>query len=292
MVRRINQHTEIIDLIYEKSAKLIYDLLNRIGVAKWKDNTEQESRLVEELADMLASTRAYADLLGRRRVLLKTQQIIKFTEAEEPNPIIPSVPFQQAIDDLVSRMPVLAKSADEVRQIYAVEHSFALAQSTSANLTERIRDELAKAIREGKPVKDASDLISKIGDWNYSYANVVYRTNLNTSYHAGQFQILKDPEIREIMPAFRYVATLDTDVRPNHRAMHNLIASVDDEIWLRLSCPLGFRCRCSLVTIDARELQRMGINPSRIPKARIPAGAYPDYPEFGKRPDWNIYGAF
>jgi hypothetical protein len=83
---------------------------------------------------------------------------------------------------------------------------------------------------------------------------------------------------------------MDGDVRPNHKAMHGVIASVDDQIWQKLSPPLGYMCRCSLITVDAIELRRRGINPERIPKARIPFGARPDSFEFGTRPDWMLYG--
>lgn len=291
MAKIINQSKELYDLIYEKSARLIYDLLNKIAIAKWKGNTEQEQALLFDLADMMASARGYADILGRRRVLLRTQRAInKFTEADSVNPIIPNIPFQEAIDDLVSRMPVLAKSAEEIKQIYTTEHSFAVIRSANLKMTERIQEAIGKAMKEGKPINTANDLIAQIGDWNYAYADTVYRTNLNTSYHAGQFQIMKSPEIREILPAFRFVAIIDGDVRPNHKAMHGIIASMDDEIWQKLSPPLGYKCRCSLVTMDAIELKQRGINPLKVPKARIPVGAFPDSFGFGRRSDMDIYG--
>jgi SPP1 gp7 family putative phage head morphogenesis protein len=290
MTKKISQTDELVGLIYDKSARIIFDLLNQIAVAKWEENAEKENALLEELSSLIASTRGYADMLGRRRVLLRLRKKTKFTIPDEPNPIIPRIPFQEAIDDLVSRLPALAQSAEEVRQIYSVEHSFALARSASLSLTKHVQKAIADAMQEGKPVSKASDLIARIGDWNYAYASTVYRTNLNTSYHAGQFRIMKDPEVREIVPAFKYVATLDADVRPNHRAMHNIIANMDDDIWQRLSPPLGYNCRCSLITVDVFQLRRMGLDPYRMPKARIPAGAYPDYPEFGVRPDIDTYG--
>ena len=147
MAHILKQSDEVWNLIYQKSGKVIYDLLNSIALANWNKNTERELALTEELADMLSSTAAYSDMLGRRRVLLRADNIKLFNdEPEEVNPIIPNTPFQEAIDDLVKRMPMLAKSAEEVRQIYSVSNYFASAKSTSLNLTKRIQAEIAKAL--------------------------------------------------------------------------------------------------------------------------------------------------
>lgn len=289
MGKILTAHDELLSLFYDKTAFILFNLLNKLAAAKWS-GSEKEPLLLKELSDMLSSTRAYADMLGRRRVLLRLEKLSKFSEPESPNPIIPNIPFQEAIDDLVSRMPALASSAAEVNEVYRTEHSFALAKSADLNLTERIQKIIAAAMKEGKPVTTASELISRVGDWSYSYADIVYRTNLNTSYHAGQFQIMKSPEVKEILPAFRFVAVGDSDTRPNHLAMDGVVASVDDSIWQRLSPPLGYQCRCTLVTVDAITLKRMGYDPMRMTKARIPAGAFPDSFGFGQNPAINVYG--
>ena len=43
-----------------------------------------------------------------------------------------------------------------------------------------------------------------------------------------------------------FLATLDDNVRENHRAADGLIAAPEDPVWNSLSPPLGHNCRCTL----------------------------------------------
>ena len=70
--------------------------------------------------------------------------------------------------------------------------------------------------------------------------STVVRTNAATSYAAGRFREAEAMDAEGILSGLRYVAVLDSNVRPNHRAAHGVVAAVDDPIWNKISPPMGF----------------------------------------------------
>lgn len=285
---------EPVDELFEfqrKSAILFEEVLNEIAEAIFL--MQDKTNLEFWLADLIAGTMAYADMLGRRRLIMQFNNLLGrhfYAEPINPIPQVPKAPsFQDAISDLLNKYPYLAKDYKEVSALYSREKAFALAKSTSAIITQRVQKAIAKGLEEGKPLRETRDVIAKIGNFTKSYSENIYRTNLNTSYTAGLFRKAQDPEIKEITPAFRYSAILDKDVRPNHKAMHGVVASVDDEIWNTLAPPLGYNCRCSLSLVDKFTLKREGLltKDGRLYKARVPRGAFPDkgFKVYSMRPD-------
>jgi SPP1 gp7 family putative phage head morphogenesis protein len=127
--------------------------------------------------------------------------------------------------------------------------------------------------------------------WSEGYARMAFRTNINTAITAGRFRQVQDPDIREVVPAFRYDAVGDRDTRDNHRAANGLIMAVDNPAWGQIAPPLGHNCRCSLSLVSVPMLRRMGRidRAGRVQSDRVPAGAHPD-PGFrhGGRPDLMV----
>lgn len=199
---------------------------------------------------------------------------------------IPRVPFTEAIGDVMSRHPVLARTWDQVQAAYNEDHAFALARSASTTVTERVQKAVAKAIREGKTSAEAVKSIRGIAqqaqldmrDWTRAYAETVFRTNVTTSYAAGRFRQMADPAVRRAIAALRYTAVMDVDTRPNHRAADGMIAAPEDPVWDRISPPLGYNCRCGVDFVSWPEARAAGIvtGDTTIRPARIPPGAHAD----------------
>ena len=102
-------------------------------------------------------------------------------------------------------------------------------------------------------VPAASKVIQQLGDFTRSYANTVYRTNLNTAYTAGRFQQAQEPGVRTVLPAMERWEIMDSAVRrgrpidgpkggtkENHAAAHGLVAATTDPIWNRVASPSGY----------------------------------------------------
>lgn len=205
------------------------------------------------------------------------------------------LPFDEAIDDLVNRSPILVDSAEDLRERYSQDNIFGITFSISESITEDIKNILAEAALFGTPQNQIRERIKeKASEFSNWYADLVQQTTLNTSYNAGldkQSQAINSNyEFRaaglEIV-AYQFNAIMDSRVRPNHAAADGIVAGIDDPVWDLLFPPLGYNCRCSLISITRREARRMGLldENGQIPRLQtIPAEAGPDYPSFGRRP--------
>lgn len=218
-------------------------------------------------------------------------------------PILPDVPFEEAIRVLLERRPELAAGWQAAQEAYQ-RGAFTLARASTARVAARVQGVIATALRRGTTTEEAEGQIlaalregrSDVAGAGFTraYAETVFRTNLASAYAAGRHRQAQDPAVRAVASGWRYVATRDADVRDNHIASHNFVAHFDDPVWEVLSPPQGFNCRCALELTLTDELQRRGLadeggNLQRL--AAVPAGAGPD-PGFrvAGRPDRAFYG--
>jgi SPP1 gp7 family putative phage head morphogenesis protein len=228
---------------------------------------EARERFEKELLEVLV----VSDLTGRMYTLKKADRVpppptgfAVSLEAPEPEPEeiefhIAEVPFTEAIENIVTREPRLAKGWKAVAELYQREHAFALAKSTDLALTKKIRDVIGGALEKGFDPADQGRVIAEMGDWTRAYGETVFRTNAATAFTNGQFAQAHDPDVADLIPAFEYNAVLDSNVRPNHAAAHGLVAGTKDPIWNIFAPPNGFSCRCNLRYVDRYELERRGL---------------------------------
>lgn len=84
----------------------------------------------------------------------------------------------------------------------------------------------------------------------------IFRTNMQGAYMRGAYE--RQHETRATRPYLMYDAINDSRTRPNHRALDNFIAPADAAIWATHRPPLGYRCRCSLITLTERQARDRG----------------------------------
>lgn len=274
-----------------------------------------------QLADVMASTKATADMLGREATVRAADRIARTQGrllaralpaggggmglpppgalpaaggAPIPGPGgLPRVPFTEAVADIVAREPRLAAGAAEVAHAYGSEHVFAMARASEIEVVKRVQAALAKAVATGQSIPEVVEIVADLGDFTRAYAETVVRTNLTTSFSAGRFRQMADPAVAFAIGALRFTAIGDADTRANHAAADGLIAAPGDPVWHRLAPPLGFRCRCTLSFVSWPELGRRGLltDARTVRVAHVPSGAHADagFSHSG-RPDIVIYG--
>lgn len=314
-----------LEQLHKKSTERIYDALIRVARAATGRGDYRQAQ--KGLYDQILTAMQYADLLGRRRVLLELNAIKArrgdqaaqrqaFHDKVDPWAFLPrrcgcqgilairaegigfgkeGPPFKEMIEDLLARTPKLAATADEVAEQYRTMHAFAAVGSPDLEVTKAVQRELADIQTRGDTLKGAEQAIQAITGWARWYSETVFRTNVTTAYSAGRWKQVSDPIVEEIAPAFEYAAVLDVDTRPNHAAANGLVAGLRDPIWNTMTPPLGYNCRCTLMMVDVFELKSRGlIDRNGIVKRVEPAGfsaAGPDSARFGGgRPDRRIYG--
>lgn len=191
---------------------------------------------------------------------------------------LPAVPFEEAVQDVLTRSPRLARGYLEVQRLYTTEHAFALAKSVDIEVTKKAQEVVRRALSHGATGAEAEEAIAGLDGWARPYGETVYRTNVTTAYADGRLAQAKDPAVQVIAPCLMYVARHDSNVRPNHLAYDGLVAGPDDPVWRIAKPPQGYRCRCALRLVDRLEAEALGaLDAAGRPKpGRIPVGAFPD----------------
>lgn len=298
-----------------KPAELYFAAIQDFFVALVTNNRPAAKDALRALAVIVTETLGMAEILGAVGTLRQAATILQSTgvalQADREHllafagapsqTILPRVTLDEAVQDMVDRTPVTIRRAAErtaqrIAQLYGEGPNVAFVRSAEAAVTQKAQDFIAQALREGIPEGQAGERLAmsvneirkRSRAWSESYARMVFRTNVNTAVTAGRFRQAQDPDIKEVIPAFRFDAVGDADTRDNHMAADGIILSVDSAAWRRIAPPLGYNCRCQVSLVSSVELKAMGrIDSSgKVRDSKIPSRAKPD-PKFrhSGRPD-------
>jgi SPP1 gp7 family putative phage head morphogenesis protein len=261
-------------------------------------NAPQAADARKALAEAMRNTMGAAEVLGAMMMLQAASRGIKFAADQ---PILPRVTLTEALEDLVTRAPKTLKNAAQrtaqrIAELYTSDRVMAFVRSAEETVTTEAQTMIARAFRDGLGETDAGKQIAfgvnrireESEPWSRAYSKLVFRNNVNTGVTAGRFRQAQDPDIKAILPAFRFDSIGDGDTRDNHDAADGIIMSVDNPEWRKIAPPIGHNCRCMLVAISVDELRDMGrirADGSMV-QDKVPTGAFPD-PGFrhGGRPD-------
>ena len=232
---------------------------------------------VQSLSEVMHASMGVAETVGARMLLMDVSKQNNFADGQT---ILPRVTFEEAVEDLATRVPKTVRTAAQrtaqtISDIYsgamdlygdANNRVIAFAKSAEARVTREARDFLARALRSGLSEADAGrQLVARVDEvrkrtrpWSESYARMVFRTNANTAVSAGRFRQARDPDLGDLVAAFRYDAVGDGDTRPNHAAADNTILRLDNPAWSFLTPPMGYNCRCQIVPVSKYSLRSMG----------------------------------
>lgn len=300
MKKPLNAQDEL-EKLFERKGSAIFEALLEVAKAyRLKKGTHEA---FSDLTHLIHNTLTMANLMGRRRLLMEADYVRKtqgnFSDLANENPLGP-LEFTEAVEDIVSREPRLAKSWREVSDLYSTEHVFALARSASENVTERLQKQIYRLLGQGESPAVIEKEIENIGksaamgevrDWTRAYASNVMRTNAATGYSNGRFEQAEDPEVAEVIPAMMFSSLCDAFSRPWHCAADGMIAATNDPIWKRFKPPIGWQCRCAPIFQSRFELERKGLWKDGKPVAYYPPSFGQAHPDAGFKVGSFDFGA-
>lgn len=174
------------------------------------------------------------------------------------------------------------------QDVWAAEHeaAFTVAKMADVDLLADVRDAVDAAIAEGQTLRQFSQALMprlmKAGWWgereqvdpltgktqlvqlgSARRLETIFRTNMNTSYAAGEWSQIEDTA--GSAPYLMYDAVDDNRTRAQHRVWDGLVLRWDDPFWNSHRPPNGWNCRCSTIQLGARDLRAVG--KSRADKA-------------------------
>jgi len=138
---------------------------------------------------------------------------------------------------------------------------FMVAGAYKADLLDDFRTAVDKAITKGTTLeefrKDFDRIITRHG-WSYNgtrnwRSELIYATNIRTSYAAGRWAQLTDPEQLEVMPYLTYKHGDSRVPRLHHLAWDGTTLPADDPWWDTHYVPNGWGCKCRVYGSTRKE---------------------------------------
>lgn len=187
--------------------------------------------------------------------------------------------FPQAIQFLLGKLNI---PTDSYRDIQDEEHdwAFMVAGTTKAQLLNDLKAEVLKAI-SGEATGGAMtrrefarnfQAIAQRNGWDYRgnrdwRANTIYGTNLRSAYAAGRYEQQTDPATLQARPYWQWQHNDSPQARPLHKYhLDGKVFRADDPFWQEMYPPDGYGCRCSVRSLNQRELERAGLVVETAPK--------------------------
>jgi hypothetical protein len=178
-------------------------------------------------------------------------------------------PFQEQLDFFRQKLNLPTEHYDDILKS-AHDRAFVVAGAAKADLLADLRMAVDQAIAEGKSIqwfrKEFKAIVQKHGwegwtgsdtqagrDWR---TRVIYKTNMASSYAAGRWQQLNNPDLLKSRPYWKYVHN-DTVAhpRPLHQSWSGLVLKHDDPWWQAHFPPNGWGCRCRVTAVRASEYE-------------------------------------
>lgn len=151
---------------------------------------------------------------------------------------------------------------------------FMVAGAYKAELLGDLREAVNKAITEHRSLdefrKDFDGIVQRHG-WSYNGSRswrtrVIFETNLRSSYQAGRYAQLTEPDFLKRNPYWRYVHSEHVlHPRPLHVSWSGKVVLASDPWWQSHYPPNGWGCKCTVYAENARSLARKGLTPGPAP---------------------------
>ena len=176
-------------------------------------------------------------------------------------------PFQEQVDFFRQKINLPTERWDDVFKS-AHDRAFVVAGATKADLLDSFRSEVDRAIEQGKSLQwfrgEFDRIVQQHGwtgwtgegskkgrDWR---TRIIYQTNMSTSYAAGRWQQLNDPDLLKLKPYFTYRhADGVRHPRPHHVSWNGTTLPHDDPFWQTHFAPNGWLCHCRIESSSARD---------------------------------------
>ncbi len=151
-------------------------------------------------------------------------------------------------------------------------HAFTLAWATNQTLLDTVQAILRDVLETGQGVSSTPRLIADVFEragvqvTNPQYAEMVMRTNMMDAYNQGLEDELRDPDVSETFPVWRYDAIVDSRSRQSHADRDgNYYPGTTAFRTIRGTSAFDVcNCRCVATPVDKWEWQQLQAKGARL----------------------------
>lgn len=181
-----------------------------------------------------------------------------------------SMPFEEAVAFIRKKVNIPTQTWQDLwKEMH--ELGFVVAGAMQESLLEDLRSAVDAAIVKGESLQDFrsrfDDIVTRYGWVYYGDRNwrtkIICNTNLRTAYLAGRYQQMTHPDVTALRPYWQYRHGNSRNPRIKHIDPHpagwnGLILRHDDPWWNTHYPPNGFGCRCRVITLSQRDMDKRG----------------------------------
>lgn len=176
-------------------------------------------------------------------------------------------PWAEQIDFLRQKLHLPTERWDDIERA-AHDRAFIVAGAAKADLLADLQEAVIRAAEAGMGVaqfqREFRAVVAKhgwtgwIGEGSAAgeawRARIIYQTNMATSYAAGRYRQLTDPDYLRLRPYWRYIHSEGVAYpRPQHLAWHGLTLLHDHPFWQTHFAPNGWGCQCRITPVGRKE---------------------------------------
>ncbi len=172
-----------------------------------------------------------------------------------------ALPMREALAYWADKVPMTRPEFDELAEQMRAR-GFYVSGLNRLDQVEAVQASLFSSLSDGETFETWKSKIPEIiaqQNWSGTRLEMIYRTNVQSAYMAGRYAQMTRPEVLKARPYWRYSAINDGRTRPAHRAMDGRVFPADHPVWDTWYPPNGYRCRCGVDTLSAREAARDGL---------------------------------
>lgn len=174
---------------------------------------------------------------------------------------------QKAIEYWQSKSILSASEFDTLSDIEKLR-AFTASNIEQIRELQKIYDVIDESISKGISLKKAKENILSQVPISEMQAETILRTNIFSAYSAGRYSDVQAS--KKTRPYLRYSAVEDERTRPSHLAIHGKIYPVDDPFWSVNFPPNGYNCRCDIISLSERQVQKSGLKVETTPQGKNP----------------------
>lgn len=174
---------------------------------------------------------------------------------------------QKAIEYWRSKSIVSVSEFDTLSDIEKLR-AFTASNIEQIRELQKIYDVIDESISKGISLKKAKENILSQVPISEMQAETILRTNIFSAYSAGRYSDVQAS--KKTRPYLRYSAVEDERTRPSHLAIHGKIYPVDDPFWSVNFPPNGYNCRCDVISLSERQVQKSGLKVETTPQGKNP----------------------
>lgn len=165
------------------------------------------------------------------------------------------------------------------QEMWQAEHAraFTVSRLAQADVLEALRQGIAASVAGDLTrtdwMQDAQAVLQKAGWWggkdmvdpatgeivstrfDSQRLGLIFDTNTRTAAAAGQWERIQ--QTKRTFGFLRYITRDDGRVRAAHQAWHGMVLPVDDPTWATHYPPNGWRCRCRVVAVRKKEVDKL-----------------------------------